>query len=159
MGGVPDVVMGEDFYIDVVKFVYQEVSGGAAANEEKMALAVPAPVEAVPGVTPARGYLLPFTQKSKSTEELSQETAVPEVVAGSLSSVAAESEASDPRSSTASDSSSSCCGGVSLVERSEHAVEQLKASRKQLEDEIEVSQSNLWRDSRAGGCSYVYCIA
>jgi len=111
----------------------------SAANEKKMALAVPAPVEAIPVEPLALEYSLSFTQKSKSTEELSRETAVPEVVAGSVSSVA-ESELSNPRSSTASDSSSSCCGGVSLAERSEQAVEQLKASRKQLEDEIEVSQ-------------------
>lgn len=106
-----------------------------------MALAVPVhieavPVEAVPSLSPARGYTLSFTQKSKSTEELSRETALPEM-ATCLTSVS-ESEPSNPRSSTVSDSSSSC-GAMSLSERSEQAVEQLKASRKQLEDEIEVS--------------------
>ncbi len=104
-------------------------------------LAEPAPVQAMPTIPPARGYTLSFTQKSRSTEELSQQTAVPEM-ATSLSSVT-ESEPSNPRSSTASDSSSSCYG-LSPAERSEHAVEQLKASRKQLEDEIEASDAKSW---------------
>lgn len=107
-----------------------------------MALAKPAPVEALPAAPPATGYTLSFAQKSKSSEELSRETAVPEIMAASLSSVT-ESEPSNPRSSTASDSSSSCCG-MSLLERSDMAVEELKASRKQLEDEIEVRKEEDW---------------
>lgn len=99
-----------------------------------MALAVE--VEAMHHVSPTKAYSMKaFGQKSKSTEELSREMAFPDMTS-SFSNVS-ESERSNPRSSTASDSTSSLCG-LSLVERSDQAVEQLKTSRKQLEEEIEV---------------------
>ena len=90
-------------------------------------------------ISPSKAYpMKAFGQKSKSTEELSMEMAFPDM-ASTLSYVS-ESEQSNPRSSTGtdSDSSGSMCG-LSLMERSGLAVEQLQRSRKQLEEEIEVS--------------------
>lgn len=99
---------------------------------KEMALAL-----AMPNVSPTKSYSVVFSQKSKSTEELSREVALPDMTS-SLTNVS-ESERSDPRSSTGSDSTDSMCG-LSLMERSSQAVEQLKSSRKQLEEEIEVLQ-------------------
>ena len=94
---------------------------------------------AIPNSSPTKTYSIRiFSQKSKSTEELSREVALPDT-ASSLANVS-ESECSDPRSSTGSESTGSLCG-LSLVGRSGEAVEQLKTSRKQLEDEIEVLYS------------------
>lgn len=75
-----------------------------------------------------------FCQKSKCTQEVSTETAYPKMTssADSGSSTCQRTSSSEKSSTTGSQVD------LSLLERSEIAVEQLKTSRKQLEDEIEV---------------------
>lgn len=96
-----------------------------------------AAVDAVHHVSPTQAYAkVAFGQKSKSIEALNMETAFPKVT----NSINAESETTgSQRPNSGSDKSS--IGSMlefSLIERSEQAVDQLVASRKQLEDEIEV---------------------
>lgn len=92
-------------------------------------------VDVIHHVSPSRVYAkMAFGQKSKSTEELNTETAYPKMANNITSNTS-----TDQRISSGSDKSSTISLlDMSLLERSEMAVEQLKTSRKQLEDEIEV---------------------
>ena len=99
-------------------------------------------------VSPAEAYAkMAFGQKSRSTEELNMETAYPKVVATSASENSGNAAGQSQRPNSGSDKSSiGSLMDFSLIERSEMAVEQLVASRQQLESEIEVSR--VW--SRGG---------
>lgn len=96
-------------------------------------------VDVLHQVSPTQAYAkMAFGQKSKSIEALNMETAYPKVAITSIN----ESEtSSSQRPNSGSQSDKSSIGSMlefSLIERSEQAVDQLVASRKQLEDEIEV---------------------
>lgn len=113
MGGVSRII--EELYYAMALDVMYHVSPTATQAYAKMA----------------------FGQKSKSVEELNMETAYPKVT-NSVTTII-ESTVSSERPNSGSDKSS--IGSLldfSLIERSELAVDQLVASRKQLEDEIEV---------------------
>ncbi len=84
-------------------------------------------------LSPTQAYAkMAFGQKSKSTEELSDKTAVP-----TLTSL--EVGISNRTSTASEESSAGSMLDMSLLERSEIAVEQLRTSRNQLENEIEVT--------------------
>lgn len=94
-------------------------------------------VDVLHHVSPTEAYAkMAFGQKSKSVEELNMETAYPKV-ALSVASVNEESDSQERPNSGSDKSSIGSLLDFSLVERSEMAVEQLVASRKKLEDEIE----------------------
>ena len=105
-------------------------------------------VDVMHQLSPTRAYAkMAFGQKSKSIEELNKETAYPKMLDSEnqltpdYSVSTSMSESINHRNSSGSDktsSSSSLLMDFSLLERSELAVEQLKTSRKQLEDEIGV---------------------
>lgn len=81
-----------------------------------------------------------FGQKSKSTEELNTETAYPKPT-GMIAMGESTSSSSQRPNSSSDKSSVSSSMDLSLIERSELAVDQLVTSRKQLEDEIGVITS------------------
>lgn len=93
-------------------------------------------VDVLHHVSPTEAYAkMAFGQKSKSSEALNMESAYPMVSNGT--SVNGSEMSSSQRPNSESDKSS--IGSLlefSLIERSEQAVDQLVASRKQLEDEI-----------------------
>lgn len=95
-------------------------------------------VDVLHHVSPTEAYAkMAFGQKSKSSEALNMESAYPMVSNGT--SVNGSEMSSSQRPNSESDKSS--IGSLlefSLIERSEQAVDQLVASRKQLEDEIGV---------------------
>lgn len=96
-------------------------------------------VDIIHQVSPAQAYAkMAFGQKSKSIEALNMEAALPKV-ANSVTSIDESETSSSQRPTSGSDKSSvASMLEFSLIERSEQAVDQLVASRKQLEDEIEV---------------------
>lgn len=103
-------------------------------------------VDVLHHISPTQVYAkMAFGQKSKSTEELTTETAYPKVtdtVTGNSMNSISESLSSSNSQRPTSSSDKSSIGSLldfSVIERSEQAVDQLVASRKQLEDEIEVS--------------------
>lgn len=88
-------------------------------------------------VSPTEAYAkMAFGKKSQSVEELNMETAYPKVALG----VASVDESESGSSQRPDSGSIGSLLDFSLIERSEMAVEQLVASRKQLEEEIEVSR-------------------
>ena len=107
-------------------------------------------VDVVHHVSPAQAYAkMAFGQKSKSSEELSTKTAYPSSRgAGSMTSINESSSNSSAATSTqrphsSSDKSSTCSMlDLSLIQRSDMAVDQLVSSRKQLEEEIEVGYNS-----------------
>ena len=102
-------------------------------------------VDVLHHVSPTQAYAkMAFGQKSKSTEELSTETAFPKVT-NSMNSVSESLSSSSQRPNSSSDKSSiGSYLDFTVIERSEQAVDQLVTSRKQLEDEIEVSSMVLF---------------
>ena len=107
-------------------------------------------------VSSAQAYAkMAFGGKSRSIEELSTKTAYPvnskSASHGSMTSINEISHsngaATGQRPQSSSDKSSICSMlDLSLIQRSDMAVDQLVSSRKQLEEEIEVSSAliQLW---------------
>ena len=102
-------------------------------------------VDVVHRVSPTQAYAkMAFGRKSRSIEELSTKTAYPKVTShGSMTSINESSSntsaATGQRPHSSSDKSSTCSMlDLSLIQRSDMAVDQLVSSRKQLEEEIEV---------------------
>ena len=107
-------------------------------------------VDVLHHISPTQAYAkMAFGQKSKSTEELTTETAYPKVTdtGNSMNSISESLSSSNSQRPTSSSDKSSIGSllDFSVIERSEQAVDQLVASRKQLDDEIEVS---CWGDPR-----------
>ena len=102
-------------------------------------------------VSPTQAYgKMAFGQKSKSSEEVNMEMAYPKVTNG-LTESEMESTSSQRPPSGSDKSSIGSLLDFSLIQRSELAVDQLLASRKKLEDEIQVSA--LFLCVGCGNCS------
>ncbi len=101
-------------------------------------------VDVVHRVSPTQAYAkMAFGRKSRSIEELSTKPAYPKMSHGSMTSInessSSASAATGQRPHSSSDKSSICSMlDLSLIQRSDMAVDQLVSSRKQLEEEIEV---------------------
>lgn len=97
-------------------------------------------VDVLHHVSPTEAYAkMAFGQKSKSIEELNMEAAYPKV-STSADESSGNATGQNQRPNSGSDKSSiGSLMDFSLIERSEMAVEQLMASRQQLENEIEVN--------------------
>ncbi len=95
-------------------------------------------VDVIHLASPAQAYTkMAFEHKSKSMEGLNVDPAFPKVANGVTSTNVTECSSQRPISGSDKSSIGSLLD-FSLIERSELAVDQLVASRKQLEDEIEV---------------------
>lgn len=135
--------------------VWFEQKGGSFLSFSKLAsydsskLAMMA-VDVVHRDSPTQAYAkMAFGRKSRSIEELSTKTAYPTKMAtshGSMTSINERSSntsaATGQRPHSSSDKSSTgSMLDLSLIQRSDMAVDQLVSSRKQLEEEIEVARS------------------